>query len=100
MGFKSKNMSDLRSISPKSKRSNSPFEKHEKSFSTLYSKFMQHKSYGENHELGYTADQIKQAVDYIFKKYDTNHDNLLDKGEVKKLIENSLLHMGQKHAPS
>ena len=56
IGFKSKNMSDLRSVSPNSKRSNSPFEKHEKSFSTLYSKFMQHKNYGENHELGYTAD--------------------------------------------
>ena len=24
----------------------------------------------------------------------------MDKGEVKKLIENSLLHMGQKHVPS
>jgi hypothetical protein len=101
LAFRSKNNSVLNSgISPDSKRSNSPFEKHERSFSTLYSKFQQHKTYGENHALGYTADEIKQAVNFIFKKYDTNHDNFLDRQEVKKLIGSSLLHMGQSHAPT
>lgn len=33
-------------------------------------------------------------------KYDTNKDGLLDRGEVKKLIEHSLKHMGSTHAPS
>lgn len=37
---------------------------------------------------------------FIFQKYDSNHDNVLDQGEVKRLIEHSLLHMGQKHTPS
>ena len=56
VGFKPKNMSELRSISPNSRVSESHFSKHEKSFETLYSRFMQHKNYEENHELGYTAD--------------------------------------------
>ena len=44
-GFKPKNMSDLRSLSPNSRVSESHFSKHEKSFTTLYSKFQQHKTY-------------------------------------------------------
>lgn len=43
--FKPKTLSDLRSVSPNSKKSNSPFNKHERSFSTLYSKLMGHKTY-------------------------------------------------------
>jgi len=39
-------------------------------------------------------------VDYIFKKYDKNKDNFLDRGEVKTLIEASLKHMGSTHSPS
>jgi len=72
-------LNDLRSVSPNSKKSNSPFNKHERSFSTLYSKYMEHKTYGENHDLGYTAEEIKQAVAFIFQKYDKNRDNFLDK---------------------
>jgi len=40
---------------------------------------MKHKVYEENHDLGYSAADIKEAVDYIFKKYDSNKDDLLDK---------------------
>jgi len=40
---------------------------------------MEHKTYGENHDLGYTAEEIKQAVAFIFQKYDKNGDNFLDK---------------------
>ena len=39
----------FKSTSPNSKREGSPFSKHERSFSTLYSKFMQHQTYSENH---------------------------------------------------
>lgn len=31
------------------------------------------------HAIGYSASEIKEAVDYIFKKYDSNKDGLLDK---------------------
>ena len=61
---------------------------------------MEHKTYGMNHELGYSADEIKLAVNYIFSVYDKNKDNLLDQSEVKLLIEGSLLHMGNNHNPS
>ena len=54
--------SEIRESTPESKHSNSPFEKHEKSMNSLYSKYMQHKTYEEHHELGYTADEIKKAV--------------------------------------
>lgn len=54
--FKPKTMTDLKSDSPHSKGSNSPFEKHERSFTTLYGKYMKHKSYTDNHELGYSAE--------------------------------------------
>lgn len=44
----------------------------------MYSRFMQHKTYNENHELGYSEKEIKEAVNFIFKKYDSNKDQLLD----------------------
>ena len=40
---------------------------------------MQHKVYEDTHELGYSASDIKEAVDYIFSKYDSNKDGLLDR---------------------
>lgn len=61
---------------------------------------MQHKCYEDIHELGYSAEEIREAVNYIFSKYDTNRDGLLDRGEVKQLITASLLHMGSTHSPS
>jgi Ca2+-binding EF-hand superfamily protein len=39
-------------------------------------------------------------VNYIFQKYDTNKDNLLDRGEVKHLLTASLKHLGTNHAPT
>lgn len=39
-------------------------------------------------------------MNFIFQKYDSNHDDFLDRDEVNKLIQHSLLHMGQKHSPS
>lgn len=100
VGFKPKQLSDLKPIKPGEKSIMSPISKHERSFSGLYSKFMQHKTYSENHEVGYSAEEIKDAVNFIFLKYDTNKDGLLDRAEVKKLIENSLKHMGSTHIPT
>lgn len=54
--FKPRTMNNLKSDSPSSKGSNSPFEKHERSMTTLYGKYMKHKSYVDNHELGYSAE--------------------------------------------
>jgi hypothetical protein len=86
VGFKPKQLSDLKPIKPGDKSIKSPVDKHERSFSGLYSKFIQHKVYSENHEVGYTVDEIKEAVNFIFLKYDTNKDGMLDQQEVKKLI--------------
>ena len=70
--------------------------------STLFSRFVQNKSYQENHqhELGYTPAEIKEAVAYIFSKYDSNKDGLLDKKEVACLLLSSLKHMKSDHAPT
>jgi hypothetical protein len=48
VGFKPKQLSDLKPIKPtdrSSKSPKSPVSKHERSFSGLYSKFAQHKAY-------------------------------------------------------
>jgi hypothetical protein len=45
IGFKPKQLSDLKPIKPGEKSIRSPDSKHERSFSGLYSKFVQHKTY-------------------------------------------------------
>jgi hypothetical protein len=59
---KSRSGSKLNSNSPDSKlskSSNSPFTKHEHDFNSMYSRFMRHKNYNENHDLGYSEKEIK-----------------------------------------
>jgi len=52
------------------------------------------------HELGYTEQEIKEAVKYIFAKYDANKDDLLDRWEVNNLINASLKSIGTDHTAS
>jgi hypothetical protein len=98
-GLKIKTLSDLKPIKPSEKSGKNEISRHEKSFSGLYSKFMQ-KAYSETHEIGYSASDIVEAVSFIFQKYDSNKDGMLDRKEVKRLIEESLRQMGSTHSPS
>ena len=52
------------------------------------------------HAVGYSDKQIKDSIDYIFQKYDDNHNNLLEKNEVLTLVRDALRHIGSKHEPT
>ena len=59
--------------------------------STLFSRFKANKSYLSSHNyMGYSDAEIKEAVAFIFTKYDSNKDGLLDRKEVAVLLKNSL----------
>jgi Ca2+-binding EF-hand superfamily protein len=43
--------------------------------------------------MSYGEEQLKQAVDAVFTKYDADHNNYLDSNEVFNLIQDALKHM-------
>lgn len=45
----------------------------------------------------YTEDQLRQAVDAVFAKYDADKSGTLESGEVFNLINDALNHMGSQH---
>ncbi len=52
------------------------------------------------HAVGYNSEQIKDSIDFIFEKYDSNHNSLLERNEVLVLVRDALRHIGSKHEPS
>lgn len=50
--------------------------------------------------VGYNEKQIKDSIDFIFEKYDDNHNDLLEKMEVLGLVRDALRHIGSKHEPT
>mgnify|MGYP000893399600 FL=1 len=43
--------------------------------------------------MSYSDDQLRQAVDAVFGKYDTDKNGTLEAGEVFNLINDALKHM-------
>ena len=44
--------------------------------------------------MSYSDDQLRQAVDAVFAKYDSDNSGTLDSNEVANLINDALKHMG------
>lgn len=45
--------------------------------------------------MSYSDEQLRQAVDAVFDKFDTDHSGSLDPQEVHKLINAALSHCGK-----
>ena len=50
--------------------------------------------------VGYNDKEINDSIDFIFDKYDDNHNDLLDRNEVLVLVRDALRHIGSKHEPT
>ena len=82
-------------ISARSATSNATF----KSYETIYSRQMLSKHEPCN-AVGYNDKEINDSIDFIFDKYDDNHNDLLDRNEVLVLVRDALRHIGSKHEPT